>query len=187
MKHLLYVFLFFSSNVSAQANSSFKQLTFKDLPEIASIYEISNRPDSSVLLIILNVPEARRELFVLTKQNDNWSSGYFVKNEKTDSIYRELEIKSEHDSYLWKSLRMKHFFTIPNSNEIKDAAGQPITLDVRDGVSYHFKILTSDGQREFAYQSPEIFMREYPGEPAYRNVVALIRLVYSFCGIIYRY
>jgi hypothetical protein len=189
MKHLFHITIFLTFNLKGQIarvdTSIYRPLSFKCIEEIDSLYQVDQTHDTSMVLTASQSYRAIEEIFLLTKKANKWSARYFYRNSKRSQFFSETKVASESFEEFWKSLKSDNLIYMPT--EVRDSSGEVVDLYVLHGIYYHFRIFTKENLKEYVYQSPETYMKKFPNEIVYNNIVSIIKKIYSFYGATYPY
>lgn len=190
MKKLLIiaVFIFVSCGVSIG------QFSFKNDTSFAPFFQsFIKKVDSSFTLSKENAFELRfwalqaktqdKYLFILTNKNNSWTARLFTEKGHYAEPLAEKELQPGNPAKLWEQLNKKNLLAIPDNSELKDKKDNVLDVSAYDGATYIFELITKTNKRSYLYHCPKINAEEYKNIKEFGQVVAMIRLIYSYCGI----
>ena len=68
----------------------------------------------------------KRQLFILTLKNNNWTARLFEKTYFQKDTLLEIKINQNDLLELWKKLKENNVLNIPNESELRDKSGKEI-------------------------------------------------------------
>jgi hypothetical protein len=122
-----------------------------------------------------------RRFFILSLNNGKWTARLFKKTSFLIDTIFEIPIAQNNLEKLWNNLNEHNLLTIPNEYELRDKNGNEINDTMHDGISYWFEFTTKTNKRGYWYHCPKSSSEEYKYIKEYKDVVAIITLIYRHC------
>jgi hypothetical protein len=135
-------------------------------------------------------------VFVLTQKRGKWTARYFDRNNNTHDqlVFTERAVDQSSVNQLWQLLVKNEVLTLPSQSFVADrlmgyevdTTNLPYAnmrrLDVTDGATYEFSLLSPTQQRHYSYGCPQTYLKHFSNVKELFQAVMLITLIEKFLG-----
>jgi hypothetical protein len=178
------------------ASNSFAQIKFaKDTTVynpfsyelgIDSFFHLKNENDFELRFTIRPsslIPGAKRTLLLMTQNNHVWQARLFQYSNSPQDKYWEIPVDTVNLGELWTKLLKQNILKIKNEYLLKDDQGEIARTNMKDGITYTFRLISKSGQRSYSYYSPQSAMEDYPKIKEFKQVTKMIDLISTYCSL----